>query len=306
MGGERPPQTIRGTAIPAELRAHAQWVLWRWELRENKWTKSPVNARTGAPAKSTDPATWASYDAATAVANVDGGLGFVLSTSDPFVGVDLDGCRDFATSAITDEARAIVEDFASYPEISPSGTGMRIIVRGKLPPGGRKHGWLEVYDQARYLTITGAHLDGTPTTIEERTAELAVFHARYFPPPTPATDTAAGDRLLETLDVIVSRGGEPIDAALLSGGESVLVSEALSLALALYSAGRSGRRIQTLMRDEVGAALDRERSPAYVRMLRRAAAIGGFKHVLYVSHSEEALELADARLHVQGGKATVE
>jgi exonuclease SbcC len=119
---------------------------------------------------------------------------------------------------------------------------------------------------------------------------------------TTQRESAAGDKLLETLDVVVRRGGDPLDAALLSGGEAVLVSEALSLALALYSASRSGRRIQTLLRDEVSAPLDRDRSPAYVRMLRRAAQLGGFRHVLFVSHQERAIELADAAIEVRNGR----
>jgi exonuclease SbcC len=117
--------------------------------------------------------------------------------------------------------------------------------------------------------------------------------------------SADGDRQLETLDVIVRRGGEPIDAALLSGGESVLVSEALSLALALYTASRSGRQIRTLLRDEVSAPLDVARAPAYVRMLRRSAQLGGFRHVLYVSHQAQAIELADAQLEVRAGTVTL-
>lgn len=122
---------------------------------------------------------------------------------------------------------------------------------------------------------------------------------------TTQRENAAGDRLLETLDVVVSRGAEPLDAALLSGGESVLVSEALSLALALYNATRSGRRFQTLLRDEVSAPLDIDRAPAYARMLRRAVALGGFRHVVFVSHQPACHELADARIVVQGGAVKV-
>ena len=97
---------------------------------------------------------------------------------------------------------------------------------------------------------------------------------------TTQRENAAGNKLLETLDFLVRRGAESIDAALLSGGEAVLVSEALSLAIALYPATRSGRRIQTLLRDEVSAPLDVVRAPSYVRMLRRAALLGGFRHEL--------------------------
>jgi primase-polymerase (primpol)-like protein len=68
----------------------------------------------------------------------------------------------------------------SYTELSPSGTGVRIFVYGKLPPIGRKTGDIEVYEAGRYLTITGNHLDGTPRTIENRQDELTAWHASVW------------------------------------------------------------------------------------------------------------------------------
>jgi putative DNA primase/helicase len=46
--------------------------------------------------------------------------------------------------------------------------------------GGRQKGGIEMYDRARYFTITGKHLDGTPTTIEERSSELKRLHSFFF------------------------------------------------------------------------------------------------------------------------------
>ena len=112
-------------------------------------------------------------------------------------------------------------------------------------------------------------------------------------------------KLLETLDVLVLRNGTPMDAALLSGGEGVLVSEALSLSIALYNSERSGKRSYTLFRDEVGAALDSARAPAYVRLLSRAAKLGGYDKILLVTHNSEGQALADARLEFSDGTITV-
>ena len=78
-------------------------------------------------------------------------------------------------------ARAIVVAMNSYTERSPSGHGLRIFLRGTLPPGRRKAGDIEMYDGGRYLTLTGQHVPGTPTTIEDRTAALAALHAQTFP-----------------------------------------------------------------------------------------------------------------------------
>lgn len=121
-------------------------------------------------------------------------------------------------------------------------------------------------------------------------------------------DKADGSGQREVLDIVIHRGEKTQPAETLSGGEGVLVSEAISVAIALFTAARSGQREYTLMRDEVGASLDVEnnRSAQYVTMLRRAAKLGGFRQVLLVSHEPTCLALADAQLHVRGGKVTIE
>src|SRR5207244_2269479 len=106
------------------------------------------------------------------------GPGIVLG--DGLVGVDLDHCRDPETGAIEPWALAIVKELASYTEASPSRTGVHVLAHGTLPPGGRRKGRVEMYAEGRYFTVTGQHLAGTPTTIEERTVALAALHARIF------------------------------------------------------------------------------------------------------------------------------
>jgi hypothetical protein len=46
--------------------------------------------------------------------------------ADPFVGGDIEGCRDPKTGAIHPLALAIVRAFNTYTEISPSGTGLKL------------------------------------------------------------------------------------------------------------------------------------------------------------------------------------
>ncbi len=140
-----------------------QWVLWKavWQAERDKFTKQP-HQTNGRFAKSTDPATWTTFDAVVEAYGRGGfdGIGFVLSENDPFVGIDLDHCRDKETGVIEAWALDAVSSFDSYAEVSPSGTGVRIFIKGKLPPGGRKSGGVEVYESGRYLTVTGRTLEG--------------------------------------------------------------------------------------------------------------------------------------------------
>ena len=103
-----------------------------------------------------------------------------MTDDDPYSGVDLDHCRDPETGIIQQWALDIVEMLNSYTEVSPSGAGLRIFVRGDLPAGRRKKGAVEMYDAERYLTVTGDHLAGTPTVIEERGDQLAALHVEVF------------------------------------------------------------------------------------------------------------------------------
>ena len=82
------------------------------------------------------------------------GLGFVLTADDPFVGIDLDNCFT-EEGKILPWAQEIVEMIDSYTEVSPSGTGIRIFVKGKLPGEHCRTGNIEMYQQGRYLTVTG-------------------------------------------------------------------------------------------------------------------------------------------------------
>jgi hypothetical protein len=166
--------------VPAELRSIARWVGWKARLKPNgKLDKLPCSPHTGSVGDAHDPATWGSFEQAIAAMRryrLDG-IGIVLTEEDSLVGVDLDGCLDDA-SVIAPWAQDIIAELDSYTERSPSGRGLRIFAFGGLPPGRRKVGDLELYDDARFLTVTGRHLEGTPATVEERDFELRDLHAR--------------------------------------------------------------------------------------------------------------------------------
>ena len=145
--------------FPGELKGLEQWVVW--VLRSGK--KIPVDPKTGKPASSTDPSTWSNFHAALSYARQAGaaGIGFVLIEPNGITVVDLDKCRDPKTEIIQPWAVAIIRQLNSYTEISPSGTGVHIWTRAKVPPGGNRHGRVEMYTTARYMTVTGQVLRRT-------------------------------------------------------------------------------------------------------------------------------------------------
>lgn len=128
--------------IPAELQAIPQWVCARLD-------KVPVDPKTGITASVTNTATWGTFQQA-----VNAGLqhiGFVLSDSDPYTIIDLDEPQ---TEVQAQRHTRILQAFASYAEVSQSGKGAHVIVRGRVPNGARRDR-IEVYSTARYMICTG-------------------------------------------------------------------------------------------------------------------------------------------------------
>ncbi len=115
---------------------------------------------------------------------------------------------------------------------------------------------------------------------------------------------ADGTGLREVLDITVTdhemaRVGV---VELMSGGEQSIISESISLALAIYAGQRSGRTFQTMWRDETAGQLDPENATRYVTMLKRARILADARQVLFVAQQPAVWGAADAVLWVDGGR----
>lgn len=142
--------------LPDEMKSYRQFVVWRYEEDDGtKPTKVPYNPHNGWPAKVNDSNTWGTFDQCLALLNEGAnysGMGFVLTESDPFAFIDLDDTK--GDDAAVQAQMRIYESFPSYSEISPSGNGLHIIVKGCVP-SGRKRSKVEVYSDLRFMTVTG-------------------------------------------------------------------------------------------------------------------------------------------------------
>lgn len=194
-------KSLRFDLVPKSLSDLRQWILWKTAQRgpNDKPTKLPYQVN-GDMAKSNDQATWVDFsEIEAAFSDCWAGIGFVFSPDDPFVGVDLDGCRSPETGKVADWAREIILKFDSYAEVSPSQTGVKIFCRGRLPfangkkvavPGApkvcEKEPAIEVYDRGRYFAVTGWRVKG-PVEPMERQDALAWLKTKYWQDdPAPA------------------------------------------------------------------------------------------------------------------------
>lgn len=165
MSEEKLSQILMVENIPSEMKSKSQWVAWgpRQDAEGITREKTPINPRTGCNADTTARSSWGTFEQALlAIKKFKDvrGIGFVFSKQDPYCGIDLDGCRDPQSGELSMFAQAIVERMKSYTEISPSGKGLHIIIKGKKPGGRCKTALIEIYDQDHYFTITGNMLAG--------------------------------------------------------------------------------------------------------------------------------------------------
>lgn len=192
-------------AVPSGLRERDTWVCWRTEDRDGDPTKVPVDPSTGGYASASDPDTWTTFDRARAYhTNPDtdtDGVGFVFTSGDTVAGVDLDKCRDPDSGQPTDTARDVIDRLDSYTEVSPSGTGYHVYVHGFIPDDGNRRDGVEMYDDARFFTVTGDHVDGTPDTVEQRADALRAVHGDYVADDDGDDGADAGDAGAGDVDV---------------------------------------------------------------------------------------------------------
>jgi hypothetical protein len=182
--------------IPAEMRQAPRWVAWQGR-------KVPVHGVTHRAITWTDPGAWSTF-AATHARAVNGyGMGFVLGGGR--LGIDLDHVRDPETGVLTSEAQRIIGLADSYAEVSPSGTGVHIILTGDPLPNGAANsadlpggGRIEMYDAGRYFTVTGRRLYGEH--VRKIRAGTAALHALLFPEHTAKAATTDGDSLIHAHD----------------------------------------------------------------------------------------------------------
>lgn len=193
------PRTIptRLEGMPSALKSYPQWVCWRLtraagtkpDSTGKLWTKIPVNPHTGQRGSCSDPETWGSYAEAEAyyckhrhdddAYTVAHGVGFVFTAEDPFTFIDGDGW--VIGGELTPTAKTVIATLDSFTELSLSGNGIHHIVIGDKPPGKCRLSdqGLEVYNQNRFVALTGQVLFGRQEVRPQQAGLNSLFDERF-------------------------------------------------------------------------------------------------------------------------------
>ena len=174
--------------IPEVMQNNALWCVWKMHTEKGKIPFSPVS---GAPSQSNNSSTFADFDAAIAAYRTGNYNGLGIGIFNGFAAIDIDHC--ISDGQLSDIAKDIIDTMGSYTEISPSGTGIRIIFTvenfkyntERYYIHNQKRG-LEIYVSGatnKFVTITGNVFKDAP--VKNGNSTLPVVLEKYMQRPTP-------------------------------------------------------------------------------------------------------------------------
>lgn len=205
-----PSVIARGSLTLADFSGFPRWICWQSEMRTNgKPTKVPYAPRGKRKAEADDPTTWGlRHEAEATAAHLprplgQGGVGLELGDlgdGRALGGIDLDTCRA-SDGTLTPWASRIVAELATYTEVSPSGTGVKLYftfdsaelheiqkVMGTKTgkqwkrPGNDHPPGIELYLTGRYFAVTDQRHPGAPAVLRHLPVALLLHIIRETGP----------------------------------------------------------------------------------------------------------------------------
>lgn len=214
--------------IPSSLLSMQRWVLWKMVYKAdlNKWTKVPYSPETHAP-YNRHPSECGNLDMARKVLLTHGkakgfaGVGLSAMLEDGLTYLDFDRCLDDNGAINSPRLEKFVRDLGSYTEISPSGRGLRVIVKtpSSLDKINKTHKaterntpsdcshfeaeGVEIWNDGKYATITGQRflpeLNEVKANDEVMGEFLEVFYkaepTKTAPPPKTSSTSSTKERI---------------------------------------------------------------------------------------------------------------
>lgn len=193
-----PPNGLR-VKIPSLLLATNAWIGHR--------AKKPLVLPDGRKAAKTNlPDTWRSFDDglkfyAKTHKDPNAGLGFVFQRDQGVTFIDFDHCLT-DDGALKSWAAPILAPFQgkTFIERSVSGSGLHVLALGTIvrarphlvPPGATGDEHIDVYNDLRFVALTGDAFDGAPITLAPMQAEIDAMLAPFDTGPAKETGDGPG------------------------------------------------------------------------------------------------------------------
>ncbi len=269
----------------SELKNARRWVCWKAKaLPGGKSTKIPYSPTPkGGKASTTNSGTWGTYEEAqkTMAADNYSGVGYVLGKEEAYICIDLDHCLDRDSHKISDEkAKAIVniikESGGTYTEISPSGDGIHIWGKARLPENekgiekGIHASFIEMYRQGRYITVTGNALNNEPVKDIQKAVDRILQKYNLVKQEAPAPATVLKEALPETDEEVINRIRKSKDGPAFSalydkgdcspyGDDQSRADQALMNKFAFWTNGSAEQMERLFLSSKLAETLDRKK-----------------------------------------------
>lgn len=202
-GCETQPLITDGYHVPSELRDLDLWVVWdtKAKVALAPWQSGTMYPVQWAEESGNDPRRpfeKAQMVSEMPVGRIDEHWPFPRETDlpetirpaillehepgeNPITLLDLDMVRDPKTKTTSQEVVDLLDRLEGYAELSQSGTGLHVFVKGGLPEGYSMAsgalddvGRIEIYDHSRFVGCTWHHVENTPlNSVPERADEIA-------------------------------------------------------------------------------------------------------------------------------------
>jgi putative DNA primase/helicase len=185
--------------LPADVLAARAFLLWRKEEGRKIPYYTNGERRSGENGSARDRQRLVTFNPAVAAYSRGGldGIGLALLPELNIIALDFDDCRS-TDGTLTKAVAQFVDE--SYAEVSPSGTGVRVLLRGTMPNSKTKG--VEVFSTKGYVTLTGNRLNGaqvadlTPVMRERLQSMAGKIHVDF----TEAKPRLDRERILAGVD----------------------------------------------------------------------------------------------------------
>lgn len=215
--------------IPSSLLSMQRWVLWKmeWDEKKQKWLKIPYSPETHHKYQRTNLSECHNLAGAKKCFEIHGkkmgfsGVGLSAMLGDGLTYLDFDRCLDDNGAINSPRLEKFVRDLGSYTEISPSGRGLRVIVKTPSSLGriNKPHlvtergtpsdcsyfeaKGVEIWNDGKYATITGQRflpeLNEVKANDEVMGEFLEVFNkaepTKTAPPPKTSSTSSTKERI---------------------------------------------------------------------------------------------------------------
>lgn len=189
-------------SVPDSLADSEIWIGYRIVDDDRKVPVDPTRPRNPDSIDATDTSNGVDFEDAleaihtsrqTPGREIDG-VGVQLDGDSELCLIDLDGCVQ--DGRVEQFAMDMVRDIGSYAELSPSQTGLHIIVRDPqgVDSDYRNKDKIEVYDGARYATFSGAQLQATSDEIEKISGIVGAYQRRHNAEKTTSSASNTSDK----------------------------------------------------------------------------------------------------------------